>query len=380
MGTENGNVYEGEMPFEDLKSFKIDLKNHAYHINCMDITINQLTDGAATPVEPNALDSETLSDIGNTELTLICAMSANDNDYDGATVEIPAYYDQDGVLHDAGYTATINTSDSTTEVVFDPAISDFYCFDPDNLPHMSMAVKTGHACYIGVTGLAAGDVMCTIQEESTDALPEDCFGVGSIFGTAEEDAANLEDAYMVIDYINYQYQLKHGIIYFDDTATEFVRVQEASVSNGVYTPNGKYVNDFLRRRRLRSTVAPAAGKNLLICDHDGATIYDVIQPLYKESIHSEFIVRDEEGVDTYLAYWSFVYQVADEHCTLSIAGTGADLGSLAQDVVSLNFGKMEMEFPPIKLEKGSELTWLLTDDGKTGGNGVLHYTIIEAWK
>ncbi len=380
MGTEDGIIIEGELPYEDLKSFKIDLKNHNYQIQVTDFLINQATDGAATPVEPEAVDGLTIADIGNTELTLCCAMNEDTvgSTYDGKTVTV-YYYTKAGVLT-GPCVATINGTNDT-EVAFNPVITDFYMFDPDQLPTTNAVLAAGKYIYIGVTGLAAGDVMCTIGEAETTALAENCYGVGSVWGGAEEDAANLEDAYMEGDYINYLFQLKHMKMVYDDTATTVVRFQEATLRDGVYTVTGKYVNDFYRRApRLRTSVVPAAGKNVFVCDHDSSNYYAVIQPLYKRSIHSHYAVRDESAVDTYLAYFSFVYQVAAEYCTLDISGVGADIGTFAHPAVSKDLERIVQDFPPIKLEKGTELTFLLTDDGATGGNAQLRFVIIEAWK
>lgn len=378
MGAEDGIILEGELAYEDLKSFKIDLKNHNYHLFVYDLTIDQATDGGGTPVEPEAVDGLTIADIGNTELTLICAMNEDTvgSTYDGKIVTI-YYYTKAGVLTGPCVATIHGTND--TEVAFVPPVADFYCFDPDNLPVTNATLGEGKYIYIGVTGLAAGDIMCTIGPSQTTALASNCYGVGSVWGVAEEDAANLEDAYMDMDYINYLFQLKHGKVYFDDTATAVARFQEADIIDGEYVVNGKYVNDFFRRRSLKTSVCPASGKNLQVCDHDNSNQYDVIQPLFYRSIHSYFAVRDEEKVDTYLAYLSTVYQVAAEYCTLTLTLEGADLGTLSHPLVSKDCEKVEM-MTPIKLKKGSEFSLEATDDAATGGNLQTRIVMIEAWK
>jgi len=374
MGIEDGWIADGELPYEDLKSFKIDLSNHGYTKKCRQLNIEVTTDGGSTPIELEALDGVTIAEIGKTEIEIkVSIADGDDGDYADETLTIH-YLDADLVQHSA--VCTMTDSMDTTAVAFTPAVTDFYCFDtdhytPEECVVSSIEIKTGDTLIVHTTGNEA-IIWATISAGKTTSTDAQMFGVGTIYGRAETDNALYDGQYLTLDYLTPTNKLVEGVtMVFEDDASDEGRFINA---------RGYYVNDFYRRRTLISSVAPEAGKNMVICDSNMSNIYGVIQPAYKMSIHSKWRVRDEDGWHTYLARVKTQYQVDGEACTLTVSYIAKNIGSIEHPIFSKDGHVLIYEPKEVELEPGSDITFVAVDDGATGGVLATEITIIEAFR
>lgn len=326
--------------------------------------------GTGSEVEFEEKGGLTIADIGKTELTIVGAMSANDNDYDGAIATL-VYKDADGDEHTA--TCTINTTDSTTEVAFVDAttglvsVIDFY--SPISLS-LSVAVKAGHTFGMGTTGALTYGV---IQAEATDAVEDDMVGVGSVFSRYSDDDASYRETKQYISYVTPWGEVKYAYSSQDHTdATTEVKLYEVSIDTSNFSASDYYienliahgtgtdvpVRDFYRRRYFNTEVTPGSGHNVVICNSDMSAIYAVIEEGNYESYHSRFMAP--VGSDTWLAHITASQSViVNVVCNVTIYYTPKGETHEHKVILPIANNSLSQVDPIIPLEPGTEIKFTM---------------------
>lgn len=323
--------------------------------------------GASLEIEDNA--GETIADIGKTELTLIAVCDTNDNAYDTKTVTI-YYLDSDGVSHSS--TATYTEADTTTEAAFDPAVIDFYCFDPaygTGAVVSSVAVQAGDNVYVGVTGCIADATKryATILAAATSPTAVNMLGVGSIYGS---EAANQDDAGYIatIEYVTPWGQIKTGTWTFaadSSAATRFVST----------THTGQYVNDFYRRRDF--SMDHAAIDECRVCNLAKSAIYDAIEIGNSTSTFTRYWVPNSDTVyRAFIGKLQALYTTVSEYCTITITYTREDG---AADTLPLKVvGQQPLDVDLcIPIEPNTQVKCMVADDTLAGGTLDFDLQILE---
>jgi hypothetical protein len=328
--------------------------------------------GTGSEVEFEEKGGLTIADIGKTELTVVGAMSANDDDYDGAIATL-VYYSNDGVQHTA--TCTINTTDSTTEVDFLDvetglvAVVDYYC--PVSLS-LSMSVKAGHTFGMGATGALTYGV---IQAEESEAVDDDLIGVGQVYTRYSHDASDYYEAKQYYSYITPWGEVKYAYSQQDDTdSTTEVKLYEVEIDTGGFT-SGDWslenllahgtakspvvsVKDFWRRQYITTEVTPGSGHNMVICNSDMSAIYGVVEESNYESYHSRFVapVGSETWLGRITASQSVIVNVV---CNVTMYYT--PLGEEHQHSIILPIANNSISQidPIIPIEPGTEVKFTI---------------------
>lgn len=289
-----GKVGVGNAPhFEDEASLKQWIRKQniykAEETTLFRSIINQA--GTGSEVELAEKGGLTISQKGKTELTLVMASDTDDNAYDTKTVTIH-YRTAAGTAKTA--VATFNAANSTTEVAFVPAVTDFYCWDlisytAATVIVSSVAVQAGDNVYIGTTGLTAEIRYATIAAAATYPVHTTLFGVGHIWGAEETNTAG--DVGKVI---TLSYYTPWGLV---RTASFTLAADTTTIQRLVNTDTSLVVCDFYRLRSMTTTAA--AGKYICIA-HDADklagtaaldTFYGVIEEGYHESMHTAYLSR-----------------------------------------------------------------------------------------
>lgn len=253
------------------------------------VHIPQLSTGSLVPIEEST--GITISRIGKTELTILGAMSANDDDYDGdfATFD---YWSNDGIKHSGIY--TVNTTLSTNEVacvdsITGIAITDFYNVVPDSVV-FSQAVKAGHDLKIGVTGLATP--MITIEENDTTPDAANIHGVGDVYVRGIDNTASLQSKDTELRYFTPWGEQKFAVRTTGADGTTEVRY---FVATSAFVATSVYVGDFYRPVTFITDTVPAATKNMFLTDSDcgnvngtSGDIYGMIEEGIKEMLTTYF--------------------------------------------------------------------------------------------
>lgn len=237
--------------FEDYISLKKYVKSKYSNLEQISecfLHRTQTTPTSATPVEFEETGGLTISDAGKTAKTLVMAASANNNTYDGKTITIH-YLTNTGTAKTA--VGTFNSTDSTTEVAFVPAVTDFYCWDLENYTIStvivaSVAAAAGEAFYIGTTGLTAEIRYATIDAAATVATQAKLFGVGNLYGAEESNTAG--DVGKVV---TMKYWTPWGT---KKTATITLAANTTTIQRFIKS-DGTYVQDFYRRYEFETTAA-----------------------------------------------------------------------------------------------------------------------------
>lgn len=365
--------------YATLEQLQLDLERKGFTKQILHKTKGQVaTGGAGATIELEESATETIADIGSTELTLILASDTNDNAYD--TKYVIVYY-----LTAAGVAKTckavFNTADSTTEVAFTDlatglvAVTDFYCFDPSYgvLAVVSnVAVQAGDNVVIGITGAVAGiadpeTCYAHINAAATSPLAADMYGVGSIWGS---EAANQDDTGYIatIEYVTPWGEIKLGTWTFpaDSSAvTRFVSV----------THSGLYVNDFYRRRDF--SMDHAAIDECRISNVGKTAIYAAIDiGKSTETFTRHWVPRAAEVSRCWIGKLKLLYPTLSEYCTVTIAFTNED--GAADTYVKTIVGHEPIdEDLCIPVEPNTQITTTVVDDAATGGTLDFELQILE---
>lgn len=313
----NGNIrYTPIVPYEDYASLKkyigSNMGRKYDHAILNRFSFTQ--DGTGSEVEISEKGGLTITDKGKTELTIVGAMSANDDDYDDAIATL-VYKDADGDEHTA--TCIINTTDSTTETAFNDLatglvpVTDYY--EPVSLS-LSVPVKSGHTFGMGTTGVLTYGV---IREGETSAVDEDMLGVGTVYARYSNDDASYQGEVMYVSYINNLGEIEYGYFHTDKTdATTEVKLYKGILDSTGFTnsdwnipniithvtPTTIPVRNFWRLRTLDISVTPGSGHYFVICNSDMSEIYNVVEEGNYESYHSRYTVpTDCESWVTHIA-------------------------------------------------------------------------------
>ena len=266
------------------------------NVMAVDMFHSQLTTGSAVEIAEKT--GTAISNIGKTELTLVGAMSANDNDYDGDYLYV-TYKDVNGDTYAARM--TINTTDSTTEVAFykydvdgtvtATAVTDCYCITAFSC---SQAVKAGHTAGCGATGALTTAV---IQAEASAAVEADLHGVGTVYGRYHTDHANYEDAVSYIEYSTPWGEVKYAAVTANDNAVTEELYYEGTLSTNrkTVTAGSTSIKDFYRLRWLYCSATPESGHTYLLTDADcgnvdgsGNDVWAMIEESNYYSVHSRY--------------------------------------------------------------------------------------------
>lgn len=363
--------------FESLSSLKKHYRESKRTIEETRVGKIIATGGAGASIEIEESATITISQIGKTEITLVGAMSANDNYYDGAIVTA-VYVNASGTQATA--TCTINTDDSTTEVAFlvgATPVTD--CYQILSLVS-SKATQAAETFGCGSTGALTLGV---ISAESTTATAANLHGVGDIYVRGMDDSASMQSKVYNLDYITPWGTLKHATATTAANATTEVRFFEATYSNNTYTATTTYVGDFYRIRRFWTASTPASGKYVILTDGDcanvdgsGSDVYGAIEEGFYYSVNSRYMTRNETYVEDYLVSVFAEYPVSAESCTLTVTFT--PYGQTQTSMAFTLLGQYPFTWTPIiRLEPATEVTFIAVDDGATGGNLTFESCIVE---
>lgn len=343
-------------------------------------------DGTGSEVEIGEKAGLTITDKTNTELTIVGAMSANDNDYDGCIVTL-VYKTKFGTEKTA--TCIINVTDSTTETAFNDLatglipVTDFYeCVSLSS----SVEIKTGHSFGMGTTGELTYGV---IQAEETEAVDEDLLGVGTIYGYYSNDAESYRDQLCYISYISNLGELKFGYVMTDDTdASTKIKVYQATLNSSGFlqddwnipniithvTPTEIPVRDFWRLRTLDIPVTPASGHNFQIGNSDGSVIYNCVEEDNYESYHSRYVCP--ENCDSWIAHILISNSIATTlPCYVTVYYTPNGETHEHKIILSVANNNIISIDPILQLKPGSEIKFTLL--GNLGKN-TFDIHILEA--
>lgn len=360
-------------PYSDYMSLKRYLEQQygSDLIRLHDTKISQA--GTAGAVELEEASSETIAQIGKTELTLVLAADTNDNAYDSETVTVH-YLDADGDSHEA--IATYTEADSTTEVAFYDAetglvaVTDFYCFDPayGTLAVVSsVAAQTGDNICIGITGLVAGiadPTLCyaVIAAAATSPVAAKMFGVGSLWGTTKTNQAD-------VGYIEtLEYITPWGEIKSANYTVPADGSMPTHFSSLVHT--GYYVSDFYRMRDL--SLDHTSLDEMLLVSYDEATVYGVIPVGADHAVFTRYMVPAD--AEAYLAKMcGFVAVNVDLTLVVTYTPYGK-VTAVAQSFYLPQLNPFDVE-PLIQLEPLTEVS--MTIIGNTA-NLCMDLIILEA--
>jgi hypothetical protein len=367
--------------FESLSSLKKHFRESKRTIQETRVGKIIATGGAGASIEIEESATITISQIGKTEITLVGAMSANDNYYDGAIVTA-VYTNAAGTQATA--TCTINTTDSTTEVAFvvgATPVTD--CYQILSLVS-SKATQAAETFGCGSTGALTLGV---ISAESTTATAANLHGVGDIYVRGMDDSASMQAKIYYLDYITPWGLLKHAMATTAANSTTEIRFFEATYSKSgnteTYTATTTYVGDFYRIRRFWTASTPASGKYVILTDADCGNVdgssndvYGAIEEGFYYSVNSRYMTRDETYVENYLVSIFAEYPVAAESCTLTITFT--PFGQTETSMAFVLLGQYPFTWTPmIKLEPATEVTFIVVDDAAAGGNLTFESCIVE---
>lgn len=306
--------------------------------------------GSGSAVELEEKGGETISQIGSTELTLVCAMSADDNDYDAAEVTL-VYVDNEGTSHTT--VATINSVDSTTEVAFSPVISDFYA--PISCT-IDVACKAGHYCYVGETGLASPVV--TINPTKTEAEDADMIGVGSVtISQKTNQVGSNGDVSGSLEYVTPWGEVKTAKFTTDasDTSVE-VKPTISDIS----------VKDFYRLRDFSFDMA--ATDELLLSSIGVDTIYGVIKATYDTAIFTRY--RCPSGDYTYESWIGKIKgNISTANVVLSV--TYIPYGKVAEVTMNYYLSQTQFDIDILKrIKPDSDVVFKIT-----GNTALMNYNL-----
>lgn len=354
--------------FEDFVSMKKNVRSIYGGRRTDDCIIHrsQTTPTSATAVEFEEKGGLTISDAVKTGKTLVLAASANNNAYDGQFVTVH-YFSNAGVTKTA--VGTFNSADSTTEVAFSPAMTDFYCWDLQNYTQetcivSSVAAAAGEYFYIGTTGLTAELRYATIAPAGTYALAATMFGVGNCFVLEESNTAGDVGKVITNKYWTPWGQLRECKGTLAANTTTIVRM---AVTNADTT---EYCMDFYRRYELETT--GLVGKYVAIgIDADKVvgtvavdTFYGVIEEGNYESVHSRQFVPAAEYGKKYIGDVHITQETSKDYPGI-VYVTFQTKGCVTTEQLqwSANAGSdITLDFA-YELEPLSEITYKLADDG-----------------
>lgn len=371
----NGYMHEiSGQAFEDYET----LHKHLRHINGDKAVerlfrYQQLTTNTA--VEVSEKGGLTISDAGKTAITLVAASDTNDNAYDTKTITIH-YYTNAGVAKTA--VATYDPDNTTTEVAFVPAVTDFYCWNLDDYTAAtcivsSVAVQAGDNVYIGTTGMVAGAEKryATIVAAATSAAAATMFGVGNLFGAEEANTAGDVGKVITLEYCNPWGKIR--------TATITLAANTTTIQRFALTVGS--VMDFYRVRKMTTT--GAAGKYVVAgIDADKVvgtvaldTYYAVIEEANYQSVHSRYMCPATTEKVGYLGEIMASFPSVADIITITVIFTpyGKTLSStITRDIFGA--GKVDL---PFKLEPLSEVTLKVNDGNVAHANANVQLKIIE---
>lgn len=385
----NGQISYSPIPqYEDYESLKKYIRSNLGQkydhtiLNRFSFTQS----GTGSEVEISEKGGLTITDMPSTELTIVGAMSANDDEYDGAIATLK-YYNKGGTEHTA--TCVINTTDSTTEVDFLDietglvAVVDYAV--PISLT-LSVEVKTGHTFGMGTTGSLTYGV---IQAGATEAVDEDLIGIGQIYGYYSNDDASYRDIIQYISYTNFWGEIKYAYVHTDDTdATTKVKMLQGTLNSTGFsqsdwnipnikahvTPTTNSVKDFWRLRTLDIEVTPESGHNFQLGNSDGSVIYNCVEEGNYESYHSRYVCPSD--CDAWIARIMLSTSVITNVVT-NVGMYYTPLGEDHQHYIDLAVGNNSNMIvdPIVPLKPGSEVKFTIV--GNLSKN-IIDIHILEA--
>jgi len=349
-------------------------KDHIYEINCH---LTQTSSGTQSELETT--DSIAIAQLGKTEKTLVIKSDTNDNAYDGGTVTI-YYIDNSGVSHTSS--AAYNTTDTTTEVAFSPAVADFYDWDYDNYASpvvSSVAVQAGDNVFVGVTGLdgtLSTNTYATIEAADTTPDADNMVGVGTIYGRSHTNHADAQGAVVYVDCFTPWGQYIHNAICTYDAADSTTEILYYVTSGTTYVDGVVATSTYSLGRCYyivdywSATTPTANGHEFLITDEacanvdgSGGDVYGVIKEAEYNSTFTRF--RVPEGYDGWIA--------KIELYSPSVTAVGDDIefihyffpdGYTVRKVYSHNFRDVyDGSLPPMKLEEEKDAYITMADIG-----------------
>ena len=215
-----------------------------------------------TDAELELGDGIAISQITRTEQTIVMASDVNDNAYDDQTVTM-VYKDQLGVSHTA--VASFDNAASTTEVVFDPAVADFYEMVSAT---SSVAAQAGDNICIGVTGCVAGianPAVCfgVIRAAASVAVQADLHGMGSVFVRSHTNHNDADGAHIYMEYLSGTGLIKyaHGTINITDGTTEVRMFEAVDDGDRTTTATSTTLKDFYRIRWMTTNITPTSNSH-----------------------------------------------------------------------------------------------------------------------
>lgn len=320
----------------------------------------QLTADAAAEVSNKGTTPESIALKGNTPITLVIASNTDDNAYDTKTVTIH-YLDVNGVAQKS--VATYDPDNTTTEVAFIPAVTDFYCWDPAyglQAVVSSVAVQAGDTVCIGATGCVAGiadpDIaFCTIVAGRTYPTATTMWGVGDI---SEDTAANAADDTItgVLTYLTPWGQLKHGTWTIPADSSASVRL--ISTEDTATAGTTIYVGDYYRTRTC--ILSAAAIDEIRLGNDDATVIYGVIDIGNRESVHSRFMALGTAYGQSYFGEIYVTFPSVADVCTVAVTYTPK--GDMERTVSFDSFLAVNpYKLYPIQLEPLSDFSVTIED-------------------
>jgi len=385
-----GNGQIRQLPYTSYESYaslkkyigsSLDRKYRNMYLHRFTYNMN----GTASEVEFEEAGGVTIADIAKTPITMVGAMSANDNDYDGAIATL-VYKSNDGIEHTA--TCVINTTDSTTEVAFkvgSTSVIDFYT--PISLV-LSVAVKAGHTFGCGATGALTNGV---IQATKTIADEEDLVGVGSVYSRYSTNNASYIETIQYYSYVTAWGEVKFAYSEQDSTdATTEVKLYEVTIDTSGFTSSDYYienfikhgvgsnipVRDFYRRQYMNTEVTPSSGHNLVICNADMSAIYGIVEEGNYESYHSRFMAPI--GSDTWIAHITAAQSIITHVvCNISIYYTPRGETHQHKVILPIANNTISQIDPIIPIEPGSDVKFTILGNLS---NMTLDVHILEAVK
>lgn len=154
--------------------------------------VSVATTNIAAEFESTDAATIAISQIGKAEETWVCGAAGNDNLLDGAIVTC-IYKNASGTIKSAS--ATIDSTNSTTEVPYVPAITDGYeCLKTSS----DTATPAGNAIVTGVTGFATP--VSNIAAAATSSTAATSAGVGTMYGRSDTDHNDADGAVMHLNY------------------------------------------------------------------------------------------------------------------------------------------------------------------------------------
>lgn len=334
----------------------------------------QLTTNSA--VEVSEKGGLSISDKTKTELTIVFALSADDNDYD--TQNLTGHYiTSNGTKKD--FTAAVDETASTTEVAI---CSDFYCWNLEDYTAatvlvFSRAVKAGHALYVGTTGMVANAELriATIAAAATYPVITTLYGAGDVYGLEESNTAGDVGKVITLEYCTPWGAIKEASFTLAANTTTIVRLTD--------TTTGLVCVDFYRVRRMSTTAV--VGKYVAIgYDADKRvgtvaidTFYGVIEEANWISVHSRYMVPASDEALAYIGEIVATFPSVADIITITVIFTPK--GAVASSTITKDIfvsGKIEL---PFQLEPLSEVTIKVNDGNVAHANANITSKIIEVY-